>query len=89
MIDDELLGQALRAWGFDSQMRMAVEECAELIRAVCHFERAILGSRENVIEEIADVKIMIRQMELIFGADKVQAIVNGKMERLAERLKGS
>ena len=53
--------------GKESQCRMAMEECAELIQAVNKCLRYPTGaSIANLTEEIADVEIMIEQLKLMF-----------------------
>jgi hypothetical protein len=41
----------------------------------------------NTIDEIADVKIMIRQAERIFDSELINQRVDFKMNRLKERIK--
>lgn len=43
-------------------------------------------THENIIEEMADVKIMLRQMEMIFG--NADAIFDTKIKRLNVSLEG-
>ena len=86
MIDDSLMFRAIKQWGEDLQIALAQEECAELIVAIAHKRRGRESSTENLIEEIADVKIMVRQLELMFGAEAVEKVVQAKMARLARRL---
>ena len=88
-IDDEILFQAIETWGADAQREMIIEECLELALALQKMKR-IRGDRaekfNNVIDEIADVKIMIRQAEHIFNPRLVNERVDFKMKRLQERL---
>jgi len=69
---DNLLRLAIELYGKDAQMLMMIEEASELTKAICKVFRAsdkdIGTANEHVLEEIADCKIMIRQMELIFGS---------------------
>ena len=76
---------AITTYGLDAQRKMAVEEMAELTNALMKFERG-RNTDKDVIDEIADVTIMMRQMALMFGEDAVQARVDFKIRRLAERL---
>lgn len=76
---------ALRTFGDASQIQMAIEECAELIDALCKFRRARC-TREDVITEIADVLIMAEQMALAFGEADVEAEKKRKLTRLQERI---
>jgi len=76
--------EALDAWGENLQITLAQEECAELIHALCKFKRT--GQTVDVIEEIADVLIMMEQMKLIFGEWHVDNAVKRKLDRLEERI---
>lgn len=70
-------------WGISPQMMMMQEECAELIVEISHHLR---GRKSNVVEEIADVQIMINQMKEIFGKEIVQLEMDRKLERIRKRL---
>lgn len=95
MMNEEVLQKAIDTYGRIPQMDMCVEEMAELIKAINKYKRAYFDVAEtamptdiydNVCEEIADVKIMIKQMEMMFGESNVEEEVDCKMNRLAERL---
>lgn len=86
MINDDLMKAAIEKWGIDLQIDLAQEECAELIETIAHYRRGRLNSNKKLIEEIADVKIMIRQLEMMFGEDEVDLVVQQKMDRLSSRL---
>lgn len=64
---------------------MTIEECGELIVALAKYGRDNNGSTVNdIVDELADVQIMINQMKLIFGG--VEARIKTKLERLKKRL---
>ena len=87
MIDKEILNSAIETFGTVSQLNVAIEECAEFIDAVMKYRRGRVGINE-VITEIADVKIMMEQMEIIFGGNSkiVECEVLRKMDRLRSRI---
>lgn len=63
----ELVGQIFQKWGYNSQVRMMIEECGELIVALAKYGRAENGSNaEQVIEELVDVEIMLGQMKVMY-----------------------
>lgn len=69
---------------------MAVEEMAELTKAICKVKRAQAGAEmgaavENVVEEIADVQIMLDQLRLIF-ARSTDEVEEDKLRRLLARI---
>ena len=85
MTKEELYRKAIDTWGVDSQIEMIVEECAELIHAIKKWERG-RASHEDVISELADVEIMCEQARLIFDADSIDEVKQGKLKRLQYRL---
>lgn len=67
----------------DNQLNKTIEECAELIQALVKLE-----SRENTIEEIADVQIMLKQMLYLLDCEKeVEKVMEYKINRQLERIK--
>ena len=78
--------EALKRWGTDAQLNMAIEECAELTEEICHYFRARC-SLTGIACEVADVEIMIEQLRLIVGETAVDEIKERKLMRLAERLR--
>lgn len=85
MTEEEIYTQALTKYGAEPQVKMAIEEMAELTNAFMKFDRG-RNTVENIIEEIADVTIMMRQMALMFRKEKVQSQIEYKIQRLANRL---
>lgn len=88
-INEELLEKAIDVWGFDDQCEMIIEECLELALALQKLKRLRDDKKQkfdNVIDEIADVKIMITQAQRLFPKDLIDARVDYKMNRLKERL---
>lgn len=81
--EENLYQKAASLWGFEFQTRMMIEEMAELTTALCHISRN-RGSIEAVMEEIADVEIVLNQMKIIFPS--IEAIKKKKLERLALRV---
>ena len=71
-------------------MDMAVEEMAELTKALCKVKRVSCAAEakaalENAAEEMADVQIMLDQLRIIFGRSTAEA-EEYKLERLKKRL---
>lgn len=84
--DPDTIRAALRRFGFTEQARMLQEECGELVAAVNRWRRGRAGAFEAMIEEIADVEILIDQMRLVYGAE-IDAARARKLARLRERLR--
>lgn len=88
-INNEILQKAIDKWGVSAQLEMVIEECLELALSLQKLKRLRGNAEEkeaNVIDEIADVKIMIKQIEKIFPIDKINTRIDFKMNRLSERL---
>ena len=66
---NELYRAALDHWGADAQMDQAIEECSELIKAICKYKRDpdSANAMAAIKEEAADVFIMLEQLSLITG----------------------
>lgn len=89
----DIIAAAVKHYGIKNQLLKTVEELSELQRAIV---RTLIDSNvndepdmelfENLIEETADVRIMVTQMMLILGVDVVTAEENRKLRRLAERM---
>lgn len=80
----EILSEAIKVFGEKPQEEVAIEECSELIQAICHKHR---GREHNIAEEIADVEIMLEQLKIINQcADQVAWIRNEKVLRLYDRV---
>lgn len=90
MEENEILLQAIATYGENEQSRIAMEELAELIRAINKYHRAKTDEhRQNLIEEMADVYIMLRQISIMYdisGEKEIEPVIHEKIARLRERL---
>lgn len=90
---DKIYNQALDTWGHDAQMDMVIEEMSELTKAILKYRRKPHKDRAmDVAEELADVIIMLRQLEIAmernypsFNGWKKQIIVE-KLDRVEKML---
>lgn len=91
MTQFEILNQTINKNGAAYQTSVAMEELAELIQAISKCKRygCRAEQRDNLIEEIADVKIIIMELMLIYGisASDVTDWQTQKMKRLEMGLK--
>ena len=85
MEETTIFKKALRVYGVDAQKRMLVEEMGELLTAMARAPRG-RATKEDIITELADVSIMIKQMALVYGRDEFEQEVKRKIERLQEKL---
>lgn len=93
VIDDDLLHKATEKWGVDSQIHKIQEEILELALAInqsANQSVCVTKDKEQLIQqvvnEIADCKIMIRQAELIYGISKIDAAVSVAINKLKKHL---
>lgn len=76
---------AVHNYGAEHQKKKAIEEMGELITAISR-EQDGRATTEQVITEIADVQIMMRQLALIYGIDAVAEEIDRKQRRLLRRI---
>ena len=77
---------ALECWGEDLQKSMFHEEIGEVLTAMSHEKRGRCG-KEAVLEELADLQIMLNQMVVLYGSDEeFKDIINAKLIRLIARI---
>lgn len=89
-----------RFYGFDAQTNQLIEECAELIQAINKYKRKYLrgqpvressdgkAPREMIVEEIADVEVMLCQIKQMFGITEleIEDVAERKIERTMMRM---
>ena len=88
-----ILDRAVEKYG-ERQLDQAQEELAELIVAISKYKRAVAKDKNivkaviDVIEEIADVNIMIKQVMMLLDIEEfeVQNIEIAKLNRLEKRM---
>ena len=78
-------------YGCDKQRMVAIEEMAELTKALCKLDRAqtaqeLCEAMKHAQEELADVEIMAAQLKLMLGEQEVNKIVLEKIQRQKERM---
>lgn len=94
MIDKRKIYQkAIEYYGSFEQHSVAMEECGELIQAISKFMRAtkakdMLIARNKIKEEMADVMIMIGQLQEMHSIDgkELEQEIDYKLARLNERI---
>ena len=58
------LREIINYFGIENQKKKVIEELSELIQAICK------NDLENILEEIADVEIMLKQLKIILYDNK-------------------
>lgn len=83
----KVLKAALDEYGIRSQSDIAIEEMAELTKAIIKCRRELIHtSIANLLEEIADALIMLEQLSMHYGTDFISEIVKAKIIRLNIRI---
>lgn len=94
--DRAVLKAAIDKYGQQNQLAMAQEECAELIQAISklsrseesdHPVRSAKAALNHLMEETADVQIMLDQIRIMFPSKAYDAIRSQKIARLEKRMK--
>lgn len=87
-LEEKIGEECIRQWGTKSQMGIAIEECSELITELIKLGREVNGSdADSICNEIADVEIMMKQLRMIFGDERIDEIKERKLQRMKQRLK--
>ena len=86
----EILDRNIIAHGTNEETVIAMEELSELIKAISKVRRyGLIGDhKRNLIEEIADVNIVVCELMMMFDIsyDDVSKVINRKIDRIAQRL---
>lgn len=77
----EIYKKTLKKWGKEAQYDQMIEECAELIATLRHFARDKVD-KDAVVNELADVFLMVGQLTYMFGEDRLTAAVEKKIVKL-------
>jgi len=89
---ETILQKALNVYGIQSQTLMLAEECAEVVKAASKLVRnKNFKSSELInclVEEIADVRIMLNQMRIYYEIpdEQIDQVVAYKIGRLEKNL---
>ena len=91
----KIMKQAIEKYGVNNQLAMVQEECAELIQAISKLNRAgnsdhpgrtAKAAMNNLMEEAADVGIMLDQIRLMYPSHAYDTIRAQKIARLEKRI---
>ncbi len=91
------LNDIVTIYGDGPQVDMCIEECAELQKALLKYRREtnksfsnpekVKAAKEAIIDELADVSIMVEQMKIIYGYEAVEDRIDFKIGRQMQRLR--
>ena len=87
--EKDLYERNIQYHGIEQETTIAMEECSELIQAISKCKR--YGCVDNLIEEIADVLIIINELQLIYDIsnDDIENIKKYKIDRMDYRIKNN
>ena len=84
---DKDLRQIAEHYGLRVQMRQLIEEMAELTQVICKAERYDLDTvREHLVEEVADVEVVLEQVIYLLGDNRIEQIRAEKIARQKRRI---
>lgn len=91
------LDNIVAIYGDNKQVDMCIEECAELQKALLKYRREtnkgfpdtkkVKEAKEAIIDELADVAVMVEQMKIIYGYEAVEERIGFKINRQMQRLR--
>lgn len=85
-MDKHILKTAIAKWGVETQTKKLQEECLELALVINQMECPTKPDlTDQFIDELADVKIMMAQAEMIIGSYEIDKRVEYKLKRLADK----
>ena len=91
--EKDLYERNIKYHGIEQETTIAMEECSELIQAISKCKRygCINKYRENLIEEMTDVLIMIDELKIIYQISDVDIsdIRQYNMNRQSYRIKNN
>lgn len=82
---EDLYAKAQIAWGRDAQLAKESEEFAELAAEVARLQNE-QTTHDALLEEMADARIMLEQLETDFTDDAVEERYQHKLAKLRARL---
>ena len=94
-MEKNIYNDAIDKWGETAQLDQMVEEMAELTLAISKYKRQLnnslldyqkVGVMDNLYTEIADVKLMIEEMEFMFGKENVDKAYKKQLEKFKKEL---
>lgn len=89
LVQRKTLKRAIDTYGSEMQMLIAIEELSELQKAIVkYFRKPTEETRNDISEEIADVYVMLKQLEIMHKNDTdIQKNIDYKIKRLQERIR--
>ncbi|MCI1999572.1 MAG: hypothetical protein LKJ75_02475 [Clostridia bacterium] len=91
---DEKIKYIADYYGLEAQETQLIEEMAELTQAICKLKKykniegydKLEDLAENLCEEMADVRLVLKQCIYLFSDSRVDEIEQAKIERTLSRI---
>ena len=89
LTESEIFERLWAKYGRDAQLDILIEECSELIHAIIKERRKGIRYSHNMLEELVDVDICVRQ---VMGDAKrendglIEIVRSNKMDRLSKMI---
>lgn len=77
----EILERVAKYYGFTPLLDMMMEECGEMIVALNHYKRQRV-STEKLIEEFADIWIVLKQMGVLLDENAIANVIDYKLRSI-------
>jgi hypothetical protein len=79
--------KAIDKWGESAQLFVCVEEFSELIQILCKRLAGKEHRREDLLEEMADCRIMLEQLEVMFfQKGELNDAISKKLNKVIKKL---
>ena len=82
VVDTKLQMDSVNRFGDGIQSTICMEECAELIQAISKMKRG-KDAYDNLVEEMADVYIILEQLQCIYSVANVE--IQGWIKKKQDR----
>jgi hypothetical protein len=86
--EKDIMNEAIHVYGYENQVNKFIEESGECIASVMRYKiNPNIDTQSHMFEELADLGIMIEQMNIMFEQGDIQKFRKSKIQRLEQRLK--
>ena len=93
-MEKNIYEDAIEKWGKNAQLDQMIEEMAELTVAINKYKRLNMGEdylknekvMNNLYVELADVRLMLEQMEYMFGKENIDSAYEKQMQKFIGEL---
>jgi len=86
---DSVFIDAIDLWGEEAQLDVVIEECAELIKAICKRKRGDAFAELSILEKAVEVTIMIEQLKVMYGIGEFDVLYTDKLNKIREHIRNS